>query len=107
MKRFWSIFMLVFALVALSGPSLGMGLGLRGVPHAGEVIVSSDGHSALVWKCKDAGSKRTLPCHPDQGVLVSTVARTVPDADHQTVYRSLSLRQGHFPTTELPPPRLG
>lgn len=107
MKRLMSMFMLVIALVALSGPSLGMGLGLRGVPHAGEVIVSSDGHSALVWKCKDISSKRTIPCHPDLGVLVAAAAKTTPDSAQRALYLALPLGQSVLPTTELPPPRLG
>lgn len=107
MKRVLSIVMLIVAVVTLCGPSLGMGLGLRGVPHAGEVVMTQDGHSALVWKCKDVTSKRTLPCHPDQGVLVPAAAKVVPEHFDGLAYHVVLVGQGHSPTTELPPPRLG
>lgn len=107
MKRVLSIVMLIVAVATLCGPSLGMGLGLRGVPHAGQVVVTEDGHAALVWKCKDVTTKRTLPCHPDLGVLVSVVAKAAPERVDGLVYRTMLVGQGYSPTTELPPPRLG
>lgn len=107
MKRVLSIVMLIVAVVTLCGPSLGMGLGLRGVPHAGQVVVTKDGHTALVWKCKDVTTKRTLPCHPDLGVLVSVAAKAVPERVDRLAHHALPVEQDHFPTTELPPPRLG
>jgi len=107
MKSLLSFIVLIFALVALSGPSLGMGLGLHGVPHGGEVVVTSDGGSALIWTCKGLGGKRLLPCHPDLGVLTETPDDHVPALAARAVVIAALLERGQVPSAELPPPRLG
>lgn len=107
MKRLSSIFMLVLALVALSGPSLGMGLGLYGAPRHAHVTASSDDGAALVWTCKDLGGKRVAPCHPDLGVLLAPIAATLPDLTTRTLVSTAPLARGQSPNAELPPPRLG
>lgn len=99
--------MLVLALVALSGPSLGMGLGLYGGPQHAQVTASSDDGTALVWKCKDLGGKRVAPCHPDLGVLLAPIYATPPDLTDRTLVRVAPLARGQSPNAELPPPRLG
>lgn len=107
MKRLSSILMLVLAIVALSGPSFGMGFGLHGVPQHGHSVTSKDGHAAFVWKCKELGGKRVMPCHPDIGVLVPALASTPPSLSARSVVRIVPLARGQSPTAELPPPRLG
>lgn len=110
MTRFLSILTLIMALVALSAPSVSLGAGVRGpiwtsIPS--DSAVSEPVLERIVVGCHLVGGKRLLPCHPDLGVMATTVSAVRPSTSHQ-LPRGMALPlTAATPEAELPPPRLG
>lgn len=108
MKRILSILLLVFAVAALTGPSLTLGLGLNRIAHANSTVtVVSDGDPITFWSCKGLGGKRVMTCHPDLGVLVATLQPPAQPQQMAVLVGEPLLAQMRWPEAELPPPRRG
>lgn len=108
MKRIFSILLLVFAVMALTGPSLTLGLGLNRIVHAGSTVTEvGDSDPITFWSCKGLGGKRLMPCHPDLGVLVASL--DAPAQLHRPIMEVAELLPTftRWPEAELPPPRRG
>lgn len=109
MTRFLSILTLIMAVLALSAPSVSLGMGVRG-----PVWTTTAGHSVVselvttrVVVCKFLGGKRLAPCHPDLGVMVTTVAAVRPSVGYQLPRGVAPPLTAATPEAELPPPRRG
>lgn len=108
MTRFLSILTLIMAVLALSAPSVSLGMGVRG-----PVWTTTSGHSAvseLVTTrvvCKFLGGKRVLPCHPDLGVMATAVSAVRPSVSYQLPRGVAPPLAEATPEAELPPPRRG
>ncbi|MET3897838.1 hypothetical protein ABIB57_001784 [Devosia sp. UYZn731] len=110
MTRFLSILALIMALVALSAPSVSLGAGVRGplwtsIPS--DSAVSGPASDRIVVGCHLVGGKRLLPCHPDLGVMVTTVSTVRPSIGHHLARAMMPPLTAATPEAELPPPRLG
>ena len=110
MTRFLSILTLIMALVALSAPSVSLGMGVRGpvwtsIPS--DSAVSEPAPRRIMVGCHLVGGKRVLPCHPDLGVMATTVSAMRPSISHPVPGSMAPLLTGATPEAELPPPRLG
>ncbi len=108
MTRLMSIFALVVAIVALSAPSVSLGMGVTGpVWSVGETQVSKAA-PAKVLSCKSLGGKRVLPCHPDLGVITGPLPVAEPPTDYRPGRNAgLPPLAAQAPEAELPPPRHG
>ena len=108
MKRIFSILLLVFAVVVLTGPSLTLGLGLNRIAHASSTVtVVSDGEPITFWSCKGLGGKRVMTCHPDLGVLVAPLQAPSQPPQMAMLVGEPLLVTNRWPEAELPPPRRG
>ncbi|KKB82506.1 hypothetical protein VW29_16165 [Devosia limi DSM 17137] len=108
MKRIISILLLVFAVAALTGPSLTLGLGLNRIALAHSTApVVSDGEPISFWSCKGLGGKRVMTCHPDLGVLVASLQPPAPQLQLAVLVGEPQVVQMRWPEAELPPPRRG
>jgi hypothetical protein len=110
MTRFLSILTLIMALVALSAPSVSLGMGVRGpvwVSTSSDSAVSEPVAERIVVGCHLLGGKRLLPCHPDLGVMATTVSAVRPSNGHQLPRGVVPPLTAATPEAELPPPRLG
>jgi hypothetical protein len=110
MTRFLSILTLIMALVALSAPSVSLGMGVRGpiwTSVSSDSAVSEPVSVRIVVGCQLLGGKRLLPCHPDLGVIATTVSAVRPSSDHQLPRGTMPPLTAATPEAELPPPRLG
>lgn len=105
MKRLLGIAVLILALVGLSAPSLSVAAGVSGpVWSIEQTSVSAPTPTKLVH-CKSLGGKRVLPCHPDQGVITSTLPATGPTTSPALQQTVLLPPATIGPEAELPPPR--
>jgi hypothetical protein len=107
MTRLLSIVTLIMALVALSAPSVSLGMGVRGPVWTSSDSSVSELASAKVGDCKLLGGKRVLPCHPDLGVMATTMSGGEPPLS-LWLPRAVALPlTAATPKAELPPPRRG
>jgi hypothetical protein len=108
MKRLWSTIMVLFAVFALTAPTLAAGyVALRSTPppRAAGLVVSPILNTVLK-PCQVQGGKRVLPCHTNQAILAQA-AKVAPVATGFD--RALSddhLPEGRPDEPILPPPRL-
>lgn len=101
MTRLLRFFALVVAIVALSAPSASVGMGVAGPAWT----LSHTSAQSKVFSCKSMGGKRVLPCHPDLGVMATTLPIKVSAImENPTLGVSLPLI-AVMPEAELPPPR--
>lgn len=110
MTRLLSILALIMALVALSAPSVSLGMGVRGpvwTSVSSESSVSEQVSERIVVGYQLLGGKRLLPCHPDLGVIATTVSAVRPSSGHQLPRITVQPLTAAAPEAELPPPRLG
>lgn len=106
MQRLLSLFVLILAVAALSGPSLARGLdglGNRSAPLY--VVVDDDGLKPAWFDCKTRDGKRQVPCHPDLGVLATALPQSPEPMVAPLLVSSVSPPPARFPEAELPPPR--
>lgn len=105
MSRFLAILALIVALVGLSAPSVSLGMGVSGPVWAPFATDGATAAPANLFSCKSMGGKRTLPCHPDLGVIAGVHTIRVP-AMRAPLSRVIELPAPlGAPEAELPPPR--
>lgn len=107
MTRLMSILALIVAIVALSAPSVSLGMGVTGpVWSLGDTHVSSL-VATKVLNCKSLGGNRVLPCHPDLGLMAGAMPVAGPSAGYPPERAVLPPLVAQAPEAELPPPRRG
>ena len=105
MSRFLAILALIVALVGLSAPSVSLGMGVSGPVWAPFASQSAKAAPANLFSCKSMGGKRTLPCHPDLGVIAGVQAIIVPSTRAPLSLVVELPAASDMPEAELPPPR--
>ena len=106
MTHLRSVLLVILAVLALTGPSLAVGVTVASANPV-SMAAADDADGPGYRPCEMQGGKRVLPCHPDLGLLVrvsaqrpwttASVPRPVPD---------LMLPE-RAPKTDPPPPRRG
>jgi len=106
MQRLLSLFVLIIAVIALSGPSLARGLEGVGQPVRPILLQKADGSLRPAYiHCKTRDGTPALPCHPDLGVLAVAPMPATPPAPIDRIAATASFMAARLPEAELPPPR--
>jgi hypothetical protein len=105
MKRILALVTMLFALAAITAPSLAMGS--RGwISDAVPVVTVQPGGSHVRGPCLFTGSKSVSPCRPDLGVLPALVLLDPPAAVLPTAPMVDAMPASLASEPGLPPPRL-
>lgn len=108
MRRFWSTIMVLFAVFALTAPTLAAGyVALRSTPPARAAGVAVSPILSTVLKpCQVQGGKRMLPCQTYQAILARTAKAALVAREFDRVLSDDHLPEGQLDKPNLPPPRL-
>lgn len=108
MQRVWSAIMVLFAVLALTAPTLASGYAALSQPaphrHQTGPAVSSI-LNTVVKPCQAQGGKRVLPCQVDQAILGLSARNSAPTQNLLRIFANERLPEGRAGEPSLPPPR--
>lgn len=107
MKRLWSTMLVLFAVFALTAPTLAAGYAaLRTAPpvRAAGVVVAPI-LSTVLKPCQAQGGKRVLPCQSHQAILARAASVAPGTSGFDRFLSDDRLPEGRPAEPILPPPR--
>lgn len=99
------LLMLLLALLALTSPSMAVGINVLAGSPTQVVASADDGIGGPAYRPCKQGGERVLPCHPDLGLLGATPARPVWTVLTTAVIITDPMPASRLPATDPPPPR--